>query len=105
MARLSFVFSRQGGRFRINVVDKLTDRTMLKTTSIVSDHSYVTLCSRAHLEHQHWHGLFQKGTNWADGPSFINQCPIASGNSFLYDFPTLDQVKETLKDLVGASSR
>ncbi|TFL03430.1 laccase [Pterulicium gracile] len=64
----------RGGRFRINVVDKLTDRTMLKTTSI------------------HWHGLFQKGTNWADGPSFINQCPIASGNSFLYDFPTLDQV-------------
>jgi iron transport multicopper oxidase len=30
--------------------------------------------------------MFQKGTNWADGPAFVNQCPIAPGHSFLYDF-------------------
>ena len=40
---------------------------------------------------QHWHGFFQKGTNWADGPAFVNQCPISSGNSFLYDFQVPDQ--------------
>ena len=45
----------------------------------------------AHRHLQHWHGFFQKGTNWADGPAFINQCPIASGNSFLYDFQVPDQ--------------
>ncbi|KAI0363756.1 A fully functional laccase from the Ligninolytic fungus Pycnoporus Cinnabarinus [Pilatotrama ljubarskyi] len=62
-----------GDRFQLNVIDNLTNHTMLKSTSI------------------HWHGFFQKGTNWADGPAFINQCPIASGHSFLYDFQVPDQ--------------
>ncbi|KAF7375301.1 Laccase lcc5 [Mycena sanguinolenta] len=34
----------------------------------------------------HWHGIFQTGTASADGPAFVTQCPIAHGNSFLYDF-------------------
>jgi iron transport multicopper oxidase len=34
----------------------------------------------------HWHGLYQRGSNWADGAVSVNQCPIASGHSFLYDF-------------------
>ncbi|KAJ7662046.1 Cupredoxin [Mycena polygramma] len=49
-------------------VDKLTDNTMLRSTSI------------------HWHGIFQQNTSWADGPSFVTQCPIAANHSFLYDF-------------------
>ena len=40
---------------------------------------------------QHWHGLFQKNTNWADGAAFVNQCPISAGNSFLYDFTATGQ--------------
>nr|WBQ85209.1 laccase [Flammulina velutipes var. lupinicola] len=40
---------------------------------------------------KHWHGMFMAGTNWADGPAFVSQCPIAKGNSFLYDFTALDQ--------------
>ncbi|SJL10012.1 probable Laccase [Armillaria ostoyae] len=62
------VFGYSGGRFRLNVINELTDNTMLRSTSI------------------HWHGFFQKGTNWADGGSFVNQCPIIPQNSFLYDF-------------------
>ncbi|KAF8750790.1 Ferroxidase laccase [Rhizoctonia solani] len=27
----------------------------------------------------HWHGLFQNGTAWMDGPAGITQCPIPSG--------------------------
>ncbi len=46
---------------------------------------------------QHWHGFFQKGTNWADGPAFVNQCPIATGNSFLYDFQVPDQAGMLLR--------
>ncbi|KAF9058481.1 laccase lcc6 [Rhodocollybia butyracea] len=61
-----------GDNFKINVIDSLTNGTMLLSTSI------------------HWHGLFQASTNWADG-SFINQCPIAANNSFLYDFDVPDQ--------------
>jgi iron transport multicopper oxidase len=40
---------------------------------------------------QHWHGLFQQHTNYADGPAFVTQCPIVPGNSFLYDFKALNQ--------------
>nr|AMQ22747.1 laccase [Marasmius cladophyllus] len=67
------IAGNKGDRFQLNVIDQMTNHTMLKTTSI------------------HWHGFFQKGTNWADGPAFVNQCPIASGNSFLYDFQVPDQ--------------
>nr|UDP83126.1 laccase 10 [Cyathus bulleri] len=63
----------KGSNFRINVVNQLTDITVHKTTSI------------------HWHGVYQKGTNWADGPALVTQCPIASGNSFLYDSNVPDQ--------------
>ncbi|KAJ7166783.1 laccase 1 precursor [Mycena filopes] len=58
----------KGAHFSLNVEDKLTDATMLRSTSI------------------HWHGLFQRNTSWADGPSFVTQCPIAANHSFLYDF-------------------
>nr|QMP96878.1 laccase D precursor [Cerrena sp.] len=63
----------KGDNFKINVIDDLTEHSMLKATSI------------------HWHGFFQKGTNWADGPAFVTQCPITSGNAFLYDFNVPDQ--------------
>ncbi|KAF9479350.1 laccase [Pholiota conissans] len=56
------------GTFAINVIDELVDQTMLTTTSI------------------HWHGFFQKGTDWADGPVGVTQCPIKPGNSFEYKF-------------------
>lgn len=34
----------------------------------------------------HWHGLLQKGTNYADGVPAVDQCPIAPGSSFTYTF-------------------
>jgi iron transport multicopper oxidase len=55
-------------RFLLNVRDQLTDASMLRSTTI------------------HWHGFFQSHSAWADGPAFVTQCPIAPGNSFLYDF-------------------
>ncbi|OBZ73752.1 Laccase-1 [Grifola frondosa] len=67
------ITGNMGDNFQINVIDELTNGTMLKTTTI------------------HWHGVFQHGTNWADGPAFVNQCPIASGNSFLYNFEVSGQ--------------
>ena len=69
----------------------MTNHTMLKTTSIVRAFFFLLFANLAHCLFKHWHGFFQKGTNWADGPAFVNQCPIASGNSFLYDFQVPDQ--------------
>ncbi|KAG2012198.1 laccase 2 [Coprinopsis cinerea AmutBmut pab1-1] len=63
----------RGGRFHLNVVNELIDPAMLRTTSI------------------HWHGLFQRGSQWADGPAGVTQCPIVPGSSFLYQFQVPDQ--------------
>ncbi|KAF8990705.1 laccase [Cyathus striatus] len=60
--------ANKGDRFRVNVVNQLDDPTMLRGTSI------------------HWHGILQRGSNWADGAAGITQCPIAPGHSFVYDF-------------------
>ncbi|OAX34404.1 hypothetical protein K503DRAFT_445332, partial [Rhizopogon vinicolor AM-OR11-026] len=58
----------KGDHFAINVVNKLDDDSMFKSTSV------------------HWHGLFQNGTNHMDGVSFVTQCPIAQNDSFLHSF-------------------
>jgi FtsP/CotA-like multicopper oxidase with cupredoxin domain len=34
----------------------------------------------------HWHGLLQKATPWYDGVPAVQQCPIAPGSSFTYQF-------------------
>ncbi|KAI0832031.1 hypothetical protein BC628DRAFT_1311301 [Trametes gibbosa] len=67
------ITGKKGANFRINVVDKLVNETMLTPTSI------------------HWHGLFQHTTNWADGPAFVTQCPITTGHDFLYNFNAAQQ--------------
>eukprot|EP00256_Glycine_max_P057951 XP_014625868.1 laccase-4 isoform X3 [Glycine max] len=39
----------------------------------------------------HWHGVRQLRTGWADGPAYITQCPILSGQSYLYNFTLTGQ--------------
>ncbi|KAI0252554.1 laccase [Lactifluus subvellereus] len=64
---------KKGDEFRINVLDKLKDKSLDLATSI------------------HWHGFFQRHTNYADGPSFVTQCPLIPKESFLYSFKVPDQ--------------
>ncbi|KAI0786920.1 multicopper oxidase [Abortiporus biennis] len=63
----------KGDNFQINVTDQLTDESMSTFTSI------------------HWHGIKQRHSIWSDGTAFVTQCPIVSGNSFLYNFSVPDQ--------------
>ncbi|KAF8141342.1 laccase [Boletus edulis] len=58
--------AQKGHNFSINVINNLHDPSMDLTTTI------------------HWHGIFQNRSNWADGVSFITQCPIEPGQSFQY---------------------
>ncbi|KAN0132864.1 laccase [Lactarius tabidus] len=58
----------KGGTFSVNVIDRLTDNTLDLATSI------------------HWHGLFQKHTNYDDGPAFVSQCPLVPDGAFQYRF-------------------
>ncbi|KAF9533796.1 laccase [Crepidotus variabilis] len=77
MDSLSFpgplITNLKDGEFNLNVVNQLRDPSMLMTTSI------------------HWHGFFQRGSSWADGPSGVTQCPITPNHSFKYSFSTEDQ--------------
>ncbi|KAH9926904.1 Cupredoxin [Fomitopsis serialis] len=62
-----------GDNFQINVNNQLTNVTMETSTTV------------------HWHGIKQRHSNWADGPAFVTQCPIAADDSFLYHFDVPDQ--------------
>ena len=37
------------------------------------------------------HGVRQLRNGWADGPSYITQCPIQGGQSYVYDFTVTGQ--------------
>ncbi len=34
----------------------------------------------------HFHGIYQVGTSFMDGPVGVTQCPIPPGQTFTYDF-------------------
>ncbi|XWS74214.1 hypothetical protein CRYUN_Cryun02cG0196700 [Craigia yunnanensis] len=37
----------------------------------------------------HWQGIRQLQTGWADGPAYVTQCPIQTGQSYVYNFTIL----------------
>ncbi|XP_047334272.1 laccase-11-like [Impatiens glandulifera] len=39
----------------------------------------------------HWHGLKQFRNGWADGPAYITQCPIKTGNNYVYNITITGQ--------------
>ncbi|OVA01762.1 Multicopper oxidase [Macleaya cordata] len=39
----------------------------------------------------HWHGIKQRRSGWADGPAYITQCPIKSGESYTFRFKVIGQ--------------
>ncbi|PRQ34175.1 putative laccase [Rosa chinensis] len=39
----------------------------------------------------HWHGIRQLQSGWADGPSYITQCPIQTNQSYVYNFTITGQ--------------
>ncbi|EGN96932.1 laccase [Serpula lacrymans var. lacrymans S7.3] len=64
----------KGDNFQINVINELVNHTdTVRSTTV------------------HWHGIHQHGQNIMDGLAFVTQCPIAPGNSFLYNFTIPDQ--------------
>ncbi|KAK9290329.1 hypothetical protein L1049_008496 [Liquidambar formosana] len=39
----------------------------------------------------HWHGIRQLQTGWSDGPAYITQCPIQTGQTYVYNFTIVGQ--------------
>ena len=62
-------------------------------TSVVSN--YILNCVDHTLIHlyppKHWHGLFQRMSNWADGVSYVTQCPLLQQESFVQKFNVIGQ--------------
>ncbi|KAK3016413.1 hypothetical protein RJ639_007060 [Escallonia herrerae] len=56
------------------------DRVLVKVTNHVKNN--VTL---------HWHGVRQLRSGWADGPAYITQCPIQTGQTYVYNFTITGQ--------------
>ncbi|KAG1784868.1 laccase [Suillus plorans] len=67
------IAAQKGDDFAIEVVNELQDESMFMSTSV------------------HWHGLYQNGTNYADGASSVTQCPIAQNHSLLHTFSAPNQ--------------
>ena len=44
-----------------------------------------------HLYWRNRHGVRQLRSGWADGPAYITQCPIQTGQSYLYNFTITGQ--------------
>ncbi|KIK79343.1 laccase [Paxillus rubicundulus Ve08.2h10] len=65
--------AQKNDQFTIQVLNELTDDTMPLDTSI------------------HWHGIDQLKSNWADGISYVTQCPLRPGDTFVYNFTATGQ--------------
>ncbi|XP_050290854.1 laccase-2-like [Quercus robur] len=62
------------------IVAREGDRVIVKVVNHVSNN--ITI---------HWHGIRQLQSGWADGPSYITQCPIQTGQSYVYNFTIVGQ--------------
>ncbi|KAJ7325855.1 laccase-2 [Mycena albidolilacea] len=58
---------------------------------VIHTHNQLTSPDMRRSTSIHWHGFFQARTSGMDGPSFVNQCPIAPGTTFDYVFDTAGQ--------------
>ncbi|XP_058109588.1 laccase-17-like [Magnolia sinica] len=39
----------------------------------------------------HWHGVRQLLSGWSDGPAYVTQCPIQTGQTYFYNFTIIGQ--------------
>ncbi|KAL5764217.1 hypothetical protein ACOSQ2_016811 [Xanthoceras sorbifolium] len=62
------------------IVAREGDRLLIKVVNHV--HNNISI---------HWHGIRQLRSGWADGPAYITQCPIQTGQSYVYNFTIVGQ--------------
>ncbi|KAL1818864.1 hypothetical protein DCAR_0415093 [Daucus carota subsp. sativus] len=62
------------------IVAREGDRVLIKVVNHVSNN--ITI---------HWHGIRQLQSGWADGPAYVTQCPIQSGQTYVYNYTIIGQ--------------
>ncbi|KAJ0494397.1 putative laccase [Helianthus annuus] len=63
-----------------HIVAREGDRLLIKVNNHVSNN--ITI---------HWHGIRLLRSGWADGPAYITQCPIQTGQSYVYNYTVVGQ--------------
>ncbi|CAN6559529.1 unnamed protein product [Malus baccata var. baccata] len=62
------------------IIAREGDRVLVKVVNHVSNNMTI-----------HWHGIRQLQSGWADGPSYVTQCPIQTNQSYVYNFTIIGQ--------------
>ncbi|KAK7338657.1 hypothetical protein VNO77_19281 [Canavalia gladiata] len=62
------------------IVAREGDRLLIKVTNHVQNNISI-----------HWHGIRQLQSGWADGPAYVTQCPIQTGQSYVYNYTIVGQ--------------
>ncbi|KAM7497218.1 hypothetical protein LguiA_021632 [Lonicera macranthoides] len=62
------------------IVAREGDRLQIRVTNHVSNNISI-----------HWHGIRQLRSGWADGPAYVTQCPIQTGQSYVYNYTIVGQ--------------
>ncbi|XP_061369247.1 laccase-17-like [Gastrolobium bilobum] len=62
------------------IVAREGDRLLIKVVNHV--HNNISI---------HWHGIRQLQSGWADGPAYVTQCPIQTGQSYVYNYTIVGQ--------------
>ncbi|GAV71389.1 Cu-oxidase domain-containing protein/Cu-oxidase_2 domain-containing protein/Cu-oxidase_3 domain-containing protein [Cephalotus follicularis] len=62
------------------IVAREGDRLMIKVVNHIQNNISI-----------HWHGIRQLRSGWADGPAYITQCPIQTGQSYVYNYTITGQ--------------
>ncbi|KAJ7947622.1 Laccase [Quillaja saponaria] len=62
------------------IIAREGDRLLIKVVNYVANNVTV-----------HWHGIRQIRSGWSDGPAYITQCPIQTGQSYVYNFTVVGQ--------------
>ncbi|CAK9187267.1 unnamed protein product [Ilex paraguariensis] len=62
------------------IIAREGDRVLVKVVNHVSNNVSI-----------HWHGIRQLQSGWADGPAYITQCPIQTGQTYVYNFTIVGQ--------------
>ncbi|XP_034692668.1 laccase-17-like [Vitis riparia] len=62
------------------IIAREGDRVLIKVVNNVQNN--ITI---------HWHGIRQLRSGWADGPAYVTQCPIQTGQSYVYNFTITGQ--------------
>lgn len=82
----------------------LTANRMLPGPSIqVCENDKVVIDVENHMEGMevtiHWHGIWQRGSQYYDGVPFVTQCPIQQGNTFRWVAITFESIVASKKTI------